>query len=539
MSLFSGFSRNRWSWSLDRIESPWGDRPSIFQHVAAHIRPDEVGLTEGGEALPDEERVRAGKGYGWAPGALDGVFGHQSGGASAEQVATVVLSALRALVQESTSEHAAILYSTLTEHNTLHYVDPLLEAVVADERLDPKRLHAIARWLVTEAPDREAVKVGIALLGLLRAEEDRDLLLALGRHEEFTLYAAVALSNAEEKPERTLRRLAQHVTGWGRIRIVERLAGTQDEQIKTWLIREGYRNDIMAEYTALICATTGDLLAALRLPEPDDALLRGAGEILSALIRGRGGPAEGIGDYPEGAEAAELYLAHLEKRDADLEQFLVVNTIRQFLEEEEGEAHDPHLGWSERRETLLAFVDTILSRPDWTRRVRTGLASDNSEIFNIAAAAARALGIDTWDARFERLERGDPHDWYFVMQTDDRERIGRVVVLAEDRLPLEKIATGPADELGLGPEFDHHRALDFVLQDLRRFPGLGWPLIRTGLQSPVTRNRNMAVRALSAWNRQSWPSEAEPLLRTALEREPNEDTRESMRKMLAGEQPDW
>lgn len=56
---------------------------------------------------------------------------------------------------------------------------------------------------------------------------------------------------------------------------------------------------------------------------------------------------------------------------------------------------------------------------------------------------------------------------------------------AEETLPLQEIASGPADSLGLGPEFRHHSALGFVLQDLRRFPGKGWPLIRAGLQSPV------------------------------------------------------
>ena len=79
-----------------------------------------------------------------------------------------------------------------------------------------------------------------------------------------------------------------------------------------------------------------------------------------------------------------------------------------------------------------------------------------------------------------------------------------------------------------------HGALDFVLQDLRRFPGRGWRLIRAGLQSPVTRNRNMAVRALAAWDRQAWPSDSELLLRQAVKAEPNDDTRRDMQKILAG-----
>jgi hypothetical protein len=154
-------------------------------------------------------------------------------------------------------------------------------------------------------------------------------------------------------------------------------------------------------------------------------------------------------------------------------------------------------------------------------------------VFWNAVQAAKLFGIDTWDVHFQRLQRGEDH-WYFVMQTSDPIRIDRVVSLAEERLPLEDIATGPADELGLGPGFQAHGALDFVLQDLRRFPGKGWRLIRVGLRSPVTRNRNMALRALAAMDRGAWPAEAELLLRQAWKAEPNSGTRESMRQILDG-----
>jgi hypothetical protein len=40
------------------------------------------------------------------------------------------------------------------------------------------------------------------------------------------------------------------VAGWGRIQTVRRLAGTQDPQIKAWLLRHGFRNQIMDEYLA-------------------------------------------------------------------------------------------------------------------------------------------------------------------------------------------------------------------------------------------------------------------------------------------------
>ncbi|HEX7331214.1 MAG TPA: hypothetical protein VF290_06930, partial [Pyrinomonadaceae bacterium] len=105
---------------------------------------------------------------------------------------------------------------------------------------------------------------------------------------------------------------------------------------------------------------------------------------------------------------------------------------------------------------------------------------------------------------------------------------------AEETLPLHEIASGPTDTLGMSLEFQHHNELDYVLQELRRFPGKGWPLIRAGLQSPTVRNRNMAVQALASWDRASWPHEAAQLLTDAIEVEPNDITRASMVEALEG-----
>jgi hypothetical protein len=354
------------SWNIDQVELPWGDRPSIFRHLEAHIPLDGSGLAEGGDTLPDENRVQGEgvKGPRWASGARDGVLSHHGDGATGQEIGHAVLEALRALAQEASSQNAAALYAELADPPAIAYLDPLLDQVLADAHLDHDRLHAIALWLATQAADREPVKVGIALLGLYRSAESRPILLILGRHEEFTLYVAVALANIDEDPEHTLWQLAQQVTGWGRIYILRRLPKTQDEQIKGWLLREGYRNDIIYQYTALMCATNGDLIGALRSPQPDDALLGGAGDILAALIDGVVGPVEGIEEYPDGAEATELYLTHLQGRPAGPDTVLNVNTIRLFLDKDKGVATDPALGWPDRKERLVMLAEEFLTRPD-------------------------------------------------------------------------------------------------------------------------------------------------------------------------------
>jgi hypothetical protein len=534
MSVSAEHSRP-WSWSLEGVEVPWGGRPSLYQHILAHLRPGEPGLAPGGDELPDQALVEEGQPIRWAPGALDGVFGHHSGGGEPEVTAHEILEALRAFTRKASTERAAALYDLLAGSIAIEYVDHLLSAVLADERLPRDRVREIARWIAAGAPDREAVKIAIALLGLFRDTEDHGFLLALGRHEELTLYAAVALGNSAEQPARLLWDLARQVNGWGRIQTVERLFRSADPEIAAWLLREGYRNSVLYEYTALTCALAGNLVGALQCPDPDDELLTGAAEILAALLRGRQGPAEGIGEYLAGVDAAELYLGHLRRRPRPgLEHLLAAHAIWQFVHEEDGDVQEDELGWQDRREVIAEHAEAVLARPDWPEIVQSGLRNSDSSIFRQAAEAARVLEIDAWNLVFERLQSGEDV-WSYAVQTEDPERIERVVALAEERLPLDEIATGPADELGFGPGFWDHRELDFVLQALRRFPGHGWPLLRAALQSPVISNRDMAASALAAWGRAAWPPDAEFLLRSAFAHEPNEETREVLGKVIAGE----
>jgi hypothetical protein len=114
-------------WDIDSVNPPWGDRPSIYQHILANIRPGEPGLGEKGDLLPDEEIVRGGKEIGWAPGALDGVVGHHVGSSEAADVASKILDSFQALTKKATDERASSLYSLLLEQSALAYVDHLLD----------------------------------------------------------------------------------------------------------------------------------------------------------------------------------------------------------------------------------------------------------------------------------------------------------------------------------------------------------------------------------------------------------------------------
>lgn len=281
------WKRDKRAWSLASVQPPWDPRrTSIRDHIAAHLGADGR-VTEAGQTLPDEpddNRLR------WIPGGLDGAFGHHGNPGGARDQARLIHRALGVVLDNASDRKLETFYDQLLAGSALECVDPLIERVLDTGDLDPERLEALALWLATLAPDREPVKIAIALLGLVPGSDHIELLMTLGRHEELTLYAAVALGNAAgEDAERHLFELARAVDGWGRIQIVERLAETDDPEIKAWMLRDGYRNDVMFEYLAYTCAVAGELCGALEADSIDPALLDGAGDIIAALIAG--GPA--------------------------------------------------------------------------------------------------------------------------------------------------------------------------------------------------------------------------------------------------------
>ncbi len=525
---------------VNGFPAPWADdRPSLFGYLASFPLDQDGRLPEAASTLPDEDLLlsRTGNQLRWAAGAMDGVFGHHTEG-SDDMSADKALRMIEAAVNTRSPEHVKDFYDLVNNEQVIHSVDPLLQAVRHSKAIQVDRLHALAQWLTRESPDRAPVKMGIALLGLISPPGDTEMLMRLGMHDEFTLYATVALTNTLPVPEAedALWTLARRVDGWGRIHIVERLAKTSRSDLKAWMLREGYKNSVMYEYLAYACAVGGGLLQALEADSVDAALLDGAGDLIRALLAG--GPAEDISGYVDGASVVSLYLAHTSKRELPpLGAYLAVANIAQFAADtERGWEPLTAMGWTvDFRRRVSGEAASILAAPHWHGLALASLDSDDRLIFWTGATVAERMGLDIWEKRFQRQREGRDEQWYDLMRTRDPARVDRVVELALEQIELRSIATGAADESGFGAEYRQHSALDFILQDLGEFPGKGWPLVEAGLRSPVIRNRNMALKVLGAWGCAQWPQGARALLSEAHRVEPVDDVRARMAQLLANE----
>lgn len=532
MKLFSIFKQNQ---NINPQDLPWNNRPSIFGHIQANLESSGR-LVASAHNLPDEEIRYKNESLRWVPGAMDGAFGHHGSPGSGKEKAERIGDLMKVISKKNGLAEKIALYNILSEDNIMDFIDPALEKIIAAEVPVYPHLHDYARWLAFESPDRGPVKFGIALLGLIRDNNDLDKIITLGKHEEFTLFSAVAITNSSENSEQVLWELAKCVDGWGRIHLVERLANTEDRSIKKWLLREGYKNSVMYEYLAYTCAVAGNLKMELSAADIEEDVLSAAGDIIVALING--GPAEHIDHYEDGAEVTQRYLMHLVNQADTLDAFLNAAAIKNFLEDNEVDwTERERKGWSaDLRSDLLIDLHKILSDAKWKQMVLEKQDTTDDREFWQVSQAASVLGISLWEAHWQRLVK-DPFrstHWYDVMRNADEERIRQIVALALEKLPLSEIATGPADNMGIGLAYNPHSCLDFLLQDLGDYPGQGFELIKTGLVSPVTRNRNMAIKALSGWGAEHWPQGTVELLLQAKADEPNEDTRKNIDNLLAG-----
>jgi hypothetical protein len=510
---------------------PWTD-DSIFKRIRHQLDPVSGALPEHGMSLPDGEKTRGGMRY--APGAWDGILGHHMASQDDPEKGRTVAELLDSAARSDRAAAVVECYELLKEDAVFSIIDTVIEKLV-EMRTPLEPLKALSLAFATRSRDRGPVKAGIALLGAVRAVEHQDAVISLGRHDEFTLYAAVALQAMLPDPLMTLWDLARHVRGWGRIQVVERLVPTGDVELQKWLRTEGFRNSIMHEYLALTAATHGQLLPALERSTLAADELVGASDLLQTLIAADHGPAAGMGFYNDAAAACSEFLRHVSAAQPDLRHLRAAGAILSYVTEDDREdAERMQCGWNEASTAhVQSQARGLIERPVWEPMARSALDSTDDAQFALGDECARLMGLDTFAWHWKRVEAHplESRNWHAVMRTVNSHRIGQLVQFAERVLPLEAIATGAADELGMGAGFEPHNCLVAVLQDLKDYPGQGRTLIYAGLRSPVVRSRNMALNALEAWE-PALRAELKDVLERALQEEVDDQVRERVKALL-------
>ncbi|MEC3980795.1 hypothetical protein [Amycolatopsis sp. H20-H5] len=360
--------------------------PTVYDHARLLLAAHGPGpWPDGGDPLPDEAAEPGAVRF--AAGALDGIMKHHS-----------------------------------RELPDSRDVPALSRDQLREQALD----------LVRTGRDREDVKRGLVLLGESGDERDRGLLILIGTLEHFTEQAVTALRRTQVDADQAICTLGRRVAGWGRIAAVDQLEGTADPEIRAWLLRDGFRNDIDHGYLAITAATTGGLLDALTAGTVDAELFDGAGEILSSLV-GQDGPGPTIADYPDGEAALRAYAALAAAREPTLEALRAAQAILSFLD---GWAMELPLAsrTAELREPYLALT----GRPGLREMVLAHLADPASPDFWKALEPADSLGLKPFAQVFAQLTGSTAaalNSWYYATKWAAPGEAEALVALADRRFP--------------------------------------------------------------------------------------------------------
>ena len=349
--------------SKKKIESiKWQVENSIYNKIESNLDENGFPIDKDLE-LPDEERKE--NEIKFAHGFTDAIFSSDQSVDEGRKIKE--LSNLFEIISSSGDEHSKFqFYKKISENeNTVNIIDGFLEEIVSRRLSVRPYLYDYASDLILKTENRNAVKFGIAIIGLCQDKESIRYVKKLGVHDEFTIYAAVAIINLSEKPQDDLWHLAKRTDGWGKIQVVEKLCQLEDlsDAIKYWLLVEGYKNNIMYEYLALSCAKAGDLKDKVSNDVISSELYNATGELLVSMLDES--PAEGISSYKDAAFVIKQYIEHSKLQKIRLVDFIRLDTIKKYIIElKENNLDTCNLSLDDIR-YLAKTIDEISNSKDW------------------------------------------------------------------------------------------------------------------------------------------------------------------------------
>jgi len=511
----------------------WESCDSILDFLKRNIDADGS-LKESAYTLPDEKKED--DEIKFAPGLTDSMFGADDSDESKTRTKKLIKLIAR-IAKHGDEQSKSDFYREITENESvIGIIDQFLEKLVQSSIPIEPHLFSFTHKLATKTQNRNAVKFGVAILGLCQNKKPIEDVKILGLHDEFTVFSTIALASLSDNLVNDLWQLAQHVDGWGKIQLVDRLAEMDlPEAIRDWLVLEGYKNSIMYEYLALTCAINGNLNQKLSKESIDQNLFNSAGEIIVALIED--GPSEGMSGYKEAEETLQSYIRHAKSTPLKIADFITLHRIKDYLEESP-EENEVIRTWDDSEvSNFLIGINEILTSKDWTTEVKVALDSSNNVEFWKGKQASQKLGIDISDTLWKRLDKYplDSTSWYDITTYIKHENPQKLIDKAIGLIPIMEISTGPKDLMGVGPDWQKYQSLDYVITFLENRPKVGEEIILAGLNSPVIRNRNMALRTLQSWTSDNWSQKIKTELNKLKEIEPTEDIKADLVKLLNGE----
>ena len=432
----------------------------------------------------EEEKSGNGELY-FAPGALEGIIGHHTAIADENgdfiEELNMYLGMDFADALNSFEEKRAKGFKTATIR------DGLLSYIMSHKQeYDPNRLGRLAVYFMEHGQKIESVKLGLTLLYPFDLHNNSMICYAfelLGYCDEFTDYVILnAKGWPVEQQQELYFELARKLHGWGKINAVEMMVADTEEK-KEWILCHGCKNDVMYAYLGYECAMKCDLFERLQKGNLSDEEFAGASDIMSGLLDE--GPCQGMSALDEPVALTLFYLEECKKHNWDAVQVALITDIAAYFKESE----------IEDARKIEPKVKEVMSRLDIHTFIIENVEKNTPQCMRIA----KMYDIDMSE-HLLRLMKMDFEKYYkfctYFMQ--DANRVDEFLDLCDRKINYDKYPNAMGNELGLGAVQGDIK-LDMVVQYLHLHYGKGKLMIMTCIQSPITRWRTMAVKALLSW----------------------------------------
>lgn len=477
---------------------------SIYELIKSSIQAN-------GE-LPEDFKLppKDPNGVPWADGALDGVYIYHTVGneEDIEPLKNIVFQISEGKFEEAQNNLENLDFFMISRR------DPLLNWIIKEQKqINIDNLCEFTISQLSTSKNIEVIKFCLCVLEIINLETEKDTIekvKILALSDEFTLYCLNILKNLENSNEEIFE-IAKKVKGWGRIYSVKYLKVTNDE-IKEWLLEEGWLNYINPAYTAYTCAKKINLIEILNEEQISSKKFNDISYLMNALLDEEA--ITGISALENRELLIEKYLEKAKTLSSTEEAYEVVRLIKEYVEDNE-----------EIDKKFIKICDEILNSEKTRNRIKEFMEEGYG--YNIA----KYLGIDTDKYILEYLQNNPFKNPHVIFNISKRENMEKLVSLIEKKLTLEKLEGAPTDKFySKNEENKEYIFLDTIIKKLgnfgrtegnfvitvypveptasmdepENFVGIGENLIICALNSPYVDIRYGAVNTLESWKEKGY-----------------------------------
>lgn len=345
-----------------------GSRTALFEHaLRLHRLTPDAPLSRDGEPYPDEERRRGPRPE--QPRERERV---------GAEVAVI-------LDEHFTGPHSAPGQLAGRFHGVHVPIHPTPHITEAALRAGARAREA-GRRLVRHGTGTDDVVVGLALLAATGTVDDVPYIQTIGLlSRTFGPLAAAALERLPGGAEPLLW-LADRVTGWGRVYVIEALCRLVDghPDVRPWLLRRAVDGDLLNGYFAGKVAQAAGLHQALTGPVADAETVDHTGRLLHVLTCCQG-VGTALARYAHAEDVLAAHLRHLGQLGPSPGRYYIAALLARSLGEhgDQGSIASVHR-WRTYRNGYLVLLD----REDWCETARNALAVGDQRIVWLAETAS-------------------------------------------------------------------------------------------------------------------------------------------------------